>query len=407
MVSHELTLGPSQRQNVSINAVLGVPAAVAMVVESDVPVAADRFMTWGPTGIGASLDSGVPTPATTWYFAEGATGPFLLYYLFENPSTTAATVTVRYLIEGGPPVTTTHTLPPHSRTTIPVNQDDPALAVASVGSVITSDVPIFAERAMYLNAGGTLGGGSASAGSNQLATQWYFGEGATGPFFHCFLSLLNPGTTAATATVTYHLSDGSTASKAYQVPAEGRRTVYFNGEAASDPALAALATGPVWFTVTSTQPILGERAMWWSDWPWYEGHAAPGNTTSAVSWAVPDGSHGGSTLEATYVLIGNTTMTPGQVRLTLIPDTGASSTRALPIGAGERLTVNIGSLFGLTEGRFSVIVDSLGSPATPLAVDYARYRSVNGVPFSGGGAAPAIPLPLPPSVTASGAYPQA
>ena len=56
-------------------------------------------------------------------------------------------------------------------------------------------------------------------------------------------------------------------------------------------------------------------------------------------------------------------------------------------------TVNVGRLFGLTEARFSVIVDSLGTPAVPLVVDYARYRSVNGVPFSGGGAAPAIPVP--------------
>ena len=401
VVSHRFTLGPRARRTVSINEVLGVSAAVAIVVESDVPVAADRLMTWGTSGIGASLDSGAPAPATTWYFAEGATGPFLLYYLFQNPGMTPATVTIRYLVEGAPPVTTTHTLPPQSRTTVAVNQDDPSLAVASVGSVITSTAPIFAERAMYVNAGGTLGGGSASAGSNQLSTQWYFGEGSTGPFFQCFLSMLNPGATAATATVTYHMSDGSTASKAYPVPAGGRRTVYFNGEAASDPALAALATGPVWFTVSSTQPILGERAMWWFQWPWYEGHSAPGNTTSAVSWAVPEGRDGGATREQTYVLIGNTTTTPGQVRLTLIPDTGAPSTRDMAIAAGQRLTVNIGNLFGLTEGRFSVLVDSLGTPAVPLAVDYARYRSVNGVPFSGGGAAPAVPVigDAAPSVT--------
>ena len=95
------------------------------------------------------------------------------------------------------------------------------------------------------------------------------------------------------------------------------------------------------------------------------------------------------------MLIGNTTNTQGQVRLTLIPDTGAPSTQELPIGPGERLTVNVGRLFGLTEARFSVIVDSLGTPAVPLVVDYARYRSVNGVPFSGGGAAPAIPASLP------------
>ena len=392
VVSHRFTLAPRARQTVSINQVLGISAAVAIVVESDVPVAADRWMTWGTTGIGASLDSGAPAPATTWYFAEGATGPFLLYYLFENPGMTPATVTIQYLIEARPPVTTTHILPPQSRTTIPVNQDHPALEIASVGSVITSTAPIFAERAMYVNAGGALGGGSASAGSNQLSTQWYFGEGSTGPFFQCFLSLLNPGATDATATVTYHMSDGSTASKAYPVPAGGRRTVYFNGEAETDPALASLATGPVWFTVNSTQPILGERAMWWRDWPWYEGHSAPGNTMSALSWAIPEGRDGGATREQTYVLIGNTTTTPGQVRLTLIPDTGAPSTREMPIAAGERLTVNIGNLFGLTEARFSVIVESIGTTPVPLAVDYARYRSVNGVPFSGGGAAPAVPM---------------
>ena len=400
VVSHRFTLGPRQRQSVSLNTVLA-SGAVAIIVESDVPVAADRFMTWGTSGIGASLDSGASAPATTWYIAEGATGPFFLYYLLQNPATTPATVTVRYLVEGATPVSRTRTLPPQSRTTIFVNEDDPALVRASLGAIVTSDVPIFVERAMYLDGGGTLGGGAASAASPQLSTQWYFGEGATGPFFQAFLAMLNPGTTAATATVTYHLADGSTVSKPYTVPAEGRRTVWFNGEAESDPALAALANGPVWFTVSSTQPILGERAMWWSTWPWYEGHAAPGSTTTGVSWAVPEGRTGGPASEQTYVLIGNTTSTAGQIRVTLIPDTGAASTRDLPIPAGQRLTVNVGTLFGLTDARFSVIVDSLGAPGVPLAVDYARYRSVNGIPFSGGGAAPAVLVDAAPTVSST------
>ena len=100
VVSHRFTLAPRQRQSVSINTVLGASGAVAIIVESDVAVAADRFMTWGTSGIGASLDSGASAPATTWYFAEGATGPFFLYYLLQNPATTPATVTVRYLVEG-------------------------------------------------------------------------------------------------------------------------------------------------------------------------------------------------------------------------------------------------------------------------------------------------------------------
>lgn len=404
--THDVTLGPRERRTVSINEVLGISAAVSIIVESDAPIAADRWMTWGSAGIGASLDNGTPAPGTAWYFAEGATGPFLLYYLLQNPGTEQANVTVRYLIEGAPPVVTTRVLAPRSRTTVFVNDDDPALIATSLGAVVTSDVPIFAERAMYVNAGGTLGGGSVSAASSQAVTDWYFGEGSTGPFFHTFLSLLNPATTPATATVTYHMSDGSTASKAYEAPAEGRTTVYFNGEAADDPALASLATGPVWFTVSSTEPIVAERAMWWAaDWPWYEGHAALGSTTSGAAWAVPEGRHGGAAFDQTYVLIGNTTSAASQVRLTLIPDAGVNAgagpgvavTRDVAIGATERLTLNIGDLFALTgaDARFSVIVESLGTPATPLAVDYARYRSVNGLPFSGGGATPAIPVSAP------------
>ena len=389
----QMTLAPRARQSASLNTLLATAAAVSIVVESDVAVAADRAMTWGASGVGLSLDSGVPAAARTWYFAEGATGPFLLYYLFENPGSTPAHVTTRYLREGGVPVTRTRTLPPHSRTTVLVNAEDPAVANASLGAVVTSDAPILAERAMYLQANGTLAGGSAAAGSPGLSTQWYFGEGATGPFFHAFLSMLNPGTTAATATVTYHLSDGSTASKAYLVPAAGRRTVYLNGEAASDPALAALATGPVWFTVSSTQPIAGERAMWWSTWPWYEGHAAAGSTVHDRTWGVAEGRHGGPHGDQTYVLVGNTTSAAGQVRVTLIPDVGAPSAHDLAIAAGARLTIDVGDLFELADAsRFSVVVESLGPAAVPLAVDYARYRSVNGVPFSGGGAAPAVPL---------------
>jgi hypothetical protein len=393
VTTHRVTLAPRGRQSVSLNAVLGTSAAVSIIVESDVAVAADRTMTWGTTGVGLSLDSGAPSPATTWYFAEGATGPFLLYYLFENPGDTPANVTVLYLREGGTPVSRPRMLPPHSRTTVFVNGDDPGLANTSLGAIVTSDVPILAERAMYAMANGTFAGGSASSASPALATQWYFGEGATGPFFHAFLSLLNPGSTAATATVTYHMSDGSTASKPYPVPAQGRRTVYFNGEAASDPSLASLATGAVWFTVSSTQPIVGERAMWWSTWPWYEGHAAAGSTTSDVVWGIAEGREGGPAFDQTYVLVGNAATTAGQVRITLVPDGAATATRDLPIAAGGRLTLNMGSLFGLSaETRFSVLVESLGATPVPLVVDYARYRSPGSLPFSGGGAAPGVPL---------------
>ena len=76
------------------------------------------------------------------------------------PATTPATVTVRYLVEGGPPVTRTHTLPPHSRTTISVNEDDPALAarVAGIGHHV-GRADLRRTRDVRRTRGGTLGGG--------------------------------------------------------------------------------------------------------------------------------------------------------------------------------------------------------------------------------------------------------
>ena len=48
-------------------------ASYSTVVESDVTIAADRTMTWDATGYGSHQETGVTSPATTWYFAEGST----------------------------------------------------------------------------------------------------------------------------------------------------------------------------------------------------------------------------------------------------------------------------------------------------------------------------------------------
>ena len=145
-VAHRLVLPPRQRTTVPISDIVGAQGALSILVEADQPVVADRSMRWGGGVAGATLDSGAPAPATTWYFAEGATGPFWLFYLLGNPGAAPAQVTIRHLCETGAPVTTTRRLPPHSRTTIFVNAQDPALASASCGATVAADAPIFAER---------------------------------------------------------------------------------------------------------------------------------------------------------------------------------------------------------------------------------------------------------------------
>ena len=76
--------------------------AFSTLIESDVPVAVERTMTWGGgmgAGYGSHAERASSGPATTWYFAEGAThGAFDLFYLLQNPAPTAATATITYLL---------------------------------------------------------------------------------------------------------------------------------------------------------------------------------------------------------------------------------------------------------------------------------------------------------------------
>ncbi len=66
------------------------------VVESDLPIAVERTMTWAGGGIGVGYGSAPETaisnPQMTWYFAEGAKhGAFDLFYLLRNPTNTDTT----------------------------------------------------------------------------------------------------------------------------------------------------------------------------------------------------------------------------------------------------------------------------------------------------------------------------
>ncbi len=74
-------------------------AAFSTLIEADVPVVADRTMSWDSTGYGGHAERGTLTRATsTWYLAEGAThGSFDLFYLIQNPGDVATTVEVKFL----------------------------------------------------------------------------------------------------------------------------------------------------------------------------------------------------------------------------------------------------------------------------------------------------------------------
>jgi subtilisin family serine protease len=104
---------------------------------------------WGHDSIG------VTSPATTWYLAEGATaGGFETWVLVQNPGDAAASVGLTYMTPGG-------TVPgPHldipANTRFSVNVSDLVPNDYNVSTVVISDRPVVAERAMYW--GGRTGG---------------------------------------------------------------------------------------------------------------------------------------------------------------------------------------------------------------------------------------------------------
>jgi uncharacterized repeat protein (TIGR01451 family) len=387
-------LAPGQRRTLTSADLGGLNSPdFSTVVESDQPIVLDRTMTWGG-GYGSHAESGVPSPATTWYLAEGSTsGDFALFYLLQNPNETATTATVRYLLPGGaPPIVREYQLAGRSRTTIPVDDQGAELAGTDVSAVISAPLPIIVERAMYRSTSSQVfAAGHGSAGVTAPATNWFLAEGATGPFFDCFILLANPNDTPATATIDYLLSDGATHTKSYEVPANGRFTVWVDDEQIpGGSGLRPLDNVAVSSTVTSNVPIIVERTMWWPSPAmsanfWTESHNSPGATATGTRWALAEGEAGGSNGTETYILIANTSNFAGTAVVTLYFEDGASAQRTFELLPRSRMNVNASADFPESVNRrFGAVIESVGAPAAQIVVERAMYTSPGGVTWTAG-----------------------
>lgn len=351
-----------------------------MVIESDVPVVADRTMTWDRGRYGAHTEASVAAPASTWYLAEGAThSGFNLFYLLQNSNDIEAKVDVRFLRPSGAPLLKSYTLPPTSRTNIWVNLEEfpglgRALASTDVSAVITSanDTPIIVERAMYRDVfGQVFGAGHESAGVTARATEWFLAEGATGPYFDLFVLIANPGPTAAQVEGSYLLPDGTTITKTYAVAGNSRFNIWVDLE---DSRLANTAVAT---TIRSTNgvPIVVERSMWWPGTRWYEAHSSPGSTVTGTRWGLAEGEVDSTRNMETYLLVANASTALADVKITLVFEDGTNLDRTFSgIPARSRFNVPVGALFPEAAGRrFGAIVESLGTTPAQIVVERAMY----------------------------------
>ncbi len=374
-------------------------APFSTLIEADRPLVVDRTMSWDGSGYGSHAETAVEAPSTTWYLAEGSTsGPFSLFYLLQNPNPATATATVTFLRPAGnAPVVRSYTLPPNSRTTVPVDNAAPELASTDVSGVISATQPIIVERAMYLDRPGQpFAAGHESAGVTAPSNNWFLAEGATGAFFEMFVLIANPNPTASSVSVDYLLTNGTVLTKAYTVAANSRFTIWVDEEQfpnfSGNKALASVSCS-MRVRSTNSVPIIVERAMWWPQPNWYEAHNAPGTTVTGTRWALAGGEVGGPSALQTFVLVANTSAAAGQARVTIYFEDGTSAQSTINLLANSRTNVSIGETFPSSNGRrFGIVVDSLGGTPAQLVVERAMYSSAGGATWSAGTAAVATRL---------------
>lgn len=219
---------------------------------------------YGPINDG-HVAFGANAPALSWNFAEGTTlAGFNEFLTIENPNpTTAANVSLRYIDQSAGVTTKSLSVNPLSRFTVEVfnNTYGVGTGVGGVSVQVTSTnaVPIVAERPMYIYhdfGSGIVGGATDVLGATNLGTLFGFSAAMTSAGNFDYLTLQNPGTTAANVNLDYYTTAGKV-TKMVTVNPNTRVTVeVFN--TASGIGAGQLILGVV-VTSTSSVPILVEK----------------------------------------------------------------------------------------------------------------------------------------------------
>jgi len=210
---------------------------------------------------GGHGSAGATALSTSWFHAEGATGPFFdTFILVGNPNAVTANVTFTWLCLDGTVVTRTKTIGPNARLTVNVETEDPRLADNAMSTTVTSDVPIVSERAMYWPA--VWSSAHNSFGLTSVGTRWGLAEGKVGlaQDFHTYILLSNGNEEEASVIVTFLRAAGPPIVKTFTVPPTSRFNVHVNSMV---PELQHEEFGTI-VEVTNGLPIAVERAMYWN-----------------------------------------------------------------------------------------------------------------------------------------------
>jgi hypothetical protein len=153
-VVRTLAIAPRSRLTVPVAASFDRSQGHATLIRSTQPIAVERTMTWSRppyNKVGGHNTAGAPSASRTWLLPEGASFDKLkTEILLANGNTSAASVTIQYLLEGDPAVSRTVSVPARSRLTV-LAADTEAVRGKGYSILVRANLPIVVERSMYID----------------------------------------------------------------------------------------------------------------------------------------------------------------------------------------------------------------------------------------------------------------
>ncbi|MFH1150991.1 MAG: hypothetical protein V1748_11015 [Actinomycetota bacterium] len=228
----------------------------SIMVQSDLPVIPERAMyrysrSEGHDSIGTIL------PAYDYYLAEGTTAwGFTTYILIQNPNANPAVVTLDHMTDTGPAPPHVLNIPAQSRETVRVND---YLPNRDFSTLVTGDLPIIAERAMYWYSG-EFEVCHDSIGMSTPHDAFYLPDGQTSQGRETWTLVQNPNTDAVDVQIDYMTPTGAgNVTKIENVAAQSRKTFNMRDHSGIDGRAAIVVR-----CISPRRSIMVERAMYWN-----------------------------------------------------------------------------------------------------------------------------------------------
>lgn len=184
---------------------------------------------------------------------------------------------------------------------------------------------VVAERAVYWN---NRKGAHESIGVTSPQTTWYLAEGSTAGGFETWILVQNPGSSTASVDLTYMTPTGQVTGPHLDLLAHSRKTVNVADVVSNNWSVST--------KVTSKQPVIAERAVYWNSR--IEGHDSIGTSAPAQDWYLAEGCTAPGF--ETWVLVQNANSTPAKVQLTYMTASGPVTGPSETLPANSRKTYN-------------------------------------------------------------------